>query len=405
MKLKLREVRIEPKTHKGHTGFLLSDPLYLSNQAFFVPGPLAELLVLMDGTRDMEAVKVGFELRTGVPLNNTLLEEFISQLDTALLLDNNRYAQAYETALKDYRGRKSRPTVLSGRCYPSGTGELSDLLRQYLDWAEKVSPEPPGEVRGLICPHIDYARGADIYARVWSQMKETVRQSELVVILGTDHNEGTGRITLTRQSFETPWGIIPTAQDAVQELADKVGSDMFLSELNHCREHSIEAALIWLHYLMGDRPFNLLPVLCGSFQPFIEQGQSPREATHIDSTIEVLKRVSNRYRTLIVAAADLAHMGPAFGDPCGLDIAGRSRMAEQDEKLMAVISSGDAEGFFGMIREEGDRRHVCGVPPIYILLSVLDGIEGHTVGYSQCPASDDGTSLVSICGTIFSDRV
>jgi len=401
MKLKLREIRIEPTMHKGHTGFLLSDPLYLSSQALFIPGPLAELLVLMDGTRNIEAVKTGFELRTGVPLNNSLLEGLISQLDEALLLDNKRYATAYTTALNEYRGRNSRLPVLSGRCYPADTGELSTLLGQYFDWAEKVSPKPPSEVSGLICPHIDYSRGADIYARIWFLVKEAVRKADLIVILGTDHNEGTGRITLTRQSYETPWGVIPTAGDAVQELVDEIGDEALLCELNHRREHSIEAALIWLHYLMGDKPFSLLPVLCGSFQPFIEKDLSPREVKNIESTIEVLTRLSNRYKTVMVAAADLAHVGPVFGDSLKIDITSRSRMAEQDEELMAVINKGNAENFFELIRKEGDRRHVCGVPPIYILLSVLAGIEGKTLGYSQCPASEDGTSLVSICGTIF----
>ena len=318
-----------------------------------------------------------------------------------MLLDNDRYAEAYETALSEYRGRNSRPPALAGGCYPSDTGELTDLLSRYFDWAKKVSPGPPSEVRGLICPHIDYARGADIYARVWSQAKEAVREAELVVVLGTDHNEGTGRITATRQSYETPWGILPTAQDIVEELIREIGEDTLTCELNHRHEHSIESALIWLHYLLGDKPCELLPVLCGSFHPFIELGRSPGKANHIHSAIEVIKRASAQRRTLIVAAADLAHQGTVFGDSLGLDIAAKAGMAGKDEELMAIINRGDAEAFFSVISAEKDSRHVCGLPPIYIALSILDGAEGTTLGYSQCPASKDETSLVSICGTIF----
>ena len=404
MKLKLREIRTQPAMQRGQTGILLTDPLHLSDKAFFIPDSLAGLLILMDGTRDIGTLRTGFELRTGIPLNGSLLEQLISQLDEAFFLDNERYAQAYEIALRDYRAGISRPPILAGKCYPSDSGELTAFLKQYFDQAENDSIEHPGkagEVRGLICPHIDFERGAHIYAKVWAQAKAAVRQAELVVILGTDHNEATGKITLTRQNYETPWGIIPTAKEIVQELVDEIGDDALLCELHHRGEHSIEAAAIWLHYLLGDEPCDSLPILCGSFQPFIEQCQSPRKATHIESTIEVLKRVSNRYRTLIVAAADLAHMGPVFGDPFALDMVGRARMAEQDEELMAVIDRGNAEDFFAMISAERDRRHICGVPPIYIALSILDGIEGTTLGYAQCPASDDGTSSVSICGTIF----
>jgi hypothetical protein len=94
-------------------------------------------------------------------------------------------------------------------------------------------------------------------------------------------------------------------------------------------------------------------------------------------------------------------MGPVFGDPFKLDVAGLDRMAEQDEELITVINKGNAEDFFTIISGDRDCRHICGVPPIYITLSVLDGIEGTTVGYLQCPASDDGSSSVSIFGTIF----
>jgi len=401
MNLKLREIRTQPFEQSGQRGFILSDPLGLSNKALFVPDALAGLLILMDGTRDIRTVRTGFELRTGIPLGDSLLEQLVSQLDEALFLENERYTRAYEMALSDFRNGISRPPVLAGNCYPPDTGELTAFLQRYFDEAGSSGLEHTDKVQGLISPHIDFARGAHIYAKVWSQARDAVKQAELVVILGTDHNDGNSRITLTPQSYETPWGIIPTARDIVQDLAYEIGDDALLHEFHHRNEHSIEVAAIWLHYLLGDKPCNLLPILCGSFQPFIEQNQSPREARHIESTIEVLERVSKRCRTIIVAAADLAHMGPVFGDPFPLDVASKTRMARQDEELMASINRGDAEDFFAMIAGEGDCRHICGVPPIYIALSVLGGIEGTTLGYAQCPASDDGTSLVSICGTIF----
>jgi len=94
-------------------------------------------------------------------------------------------------------------------------------------------------------------------------------------------------------------------------------------------------------------------------------------------------------------------MGPVFGDPSPLDFVGRARMAKQDERLIDIMSRGQADDFFAEIRGERDQRHVCGVPPIYIALSVLSGVTGRSVGYEQCPASDDGTSLVSICGILY----
>ena len=66
------------------------------------------------------------------------------------------------------------------------------------------------------------------------------------------------------------------------------------------------------------------------------------------------------------------------------------------------MCAGDVEGFFGAIRRDGDRRNVCGLAPIYLTLRVLSPVEGERVAYDRCPADQNGTSLVSICGVVFS---
>lgn len=401
MKFKLRDIRTQPFLQRGQKGILLTDPLGISQKMMFIPSSLALLLTLMDGTRDIGTLRAGFELRTGTSLNNSLVEQLLSQLDDALFLENERFMQAYEIALNDYRSGASRPPALLGKCYPSDAGELNTLLQQYINQLEDDDHECPSEVKGLISPHIDFERGGHIYAEVWSKAKVAVERAELVVILGTDHNEGEGKVTLTRQNYETPWGVIPTAQDVVEELVRELGEGAFDCELNHRGEHSIEVATIWLHYLLGDKQCRLLPILCGSFQSFVERYESPLKASHIFSTVEVLKRVCSCQRTIIVAAGDLAHMGPVFGDPLSLDYLGRASMAKQDKKLIDIMSRGKAEEFFTEISNERDRRHVCGLPPIYIALSVLSGATGIPLGYAQCPASDDGSSLVSICGMVY----
>lgn len=401
MKPKLRETKTQPTTERGRQGILLSDPLGISQKTFFIPGSLALLLTLMDGTRDIGTLRTGFELRTGTPLDTSLLERLISDLDKALFLENERFAQAYQVALNDYRSAASRPPALAGKLYPANAEELDAFLQQYLDQAKDEHLKQPGELKGLIGPHIDFTRGGLTYARVWSQAKAAVRQADLVVILGTDHSEGEGRVTLTRQNYETPWGVIPTAQDIVDELAGEIGEGVFDCELNHRGEHSVEAAIIWLHYLAGNKPCQVLPILCGSFKSFIESGESPLKAPRIASAIEVLKRVASKRRTIIVAAADLAHMGPVFGDPSPLDFAGRAGMAKQDERLIDIMSRRQAEDFFAEIRGERDARHICGLPPIYIARSILSGAAGRSVSYAQCPASEDGGSLVSICGILY----
>jgi hypothetical protein len=64
------------------------------------------------------------------------------------------------------------------------------------------------------------------------------------------------------------------------------------------------------------------------------------------------------------------------------------------------VYAGDAPAFFDLLREEGDRRHVCGLPPIYLMLRLLGSASGEPSGYALCPADAHGTSIVSIAGVV-----
>ncbi len=401
MKPKLRQVRSQPTVQDGQRGVLLSDPLRISRNTIFVPASLALLLALLDGTRDVGTLRTGFELRTGTPLSTSSIEQFISQLDGALYLENERFGAAYDSALNQYRSAASRPPALAGSCYPADADEARAYLQQFQEASPEDDYDPAGGIVGLVSPHIDFERGGHIYARVWAKARLALEEADLAVILGTDHNEGEGRITLTRQDYETPWGTVPTARDAVDEFLSEAGEGVFDCELNHRWEHSIETAVVWLHYLLGDKPCPVLPILCGSFQSFIEGAKSPQQSGEIASTIDVLRRLVKRQRTIVVAAADLAHVGPVFGDPLPLDFVAHARLAKQDGQLLDIMSQGQADEFLAEIRKDGDRRHVCGVPPIYVTMSVLSGATGVSLGYAQCPASEDETSVVSICGMLY----
>lgn len=396
MGLKLRQIRTQPTVQDGEQGVLLSDPLGIGKKVLFVPGSYALLLTLMDGTREMGTLKTGFELRTGVPLSKTLLESVVAQLDEALLLDNERFAEAHRAALDSYRAAPSRPPALAGQSYPANADDLDRMLQACIRQSAG-NAEATGDVKGLISPHIDFQRGGHVYAQVWTRARDALSQADVVVILGTDHNEAEASVTLTRQSYATPWGAIPTAVDVVDEFARVLGEGVFERELNHRVEHSIEMAAVWLHYLRRDRPCPAVPVLCGSFDSFIEQGRRPSDAGNIASTIEFLKGLSKSRRTVIVAAADLAHVGPAFGDPVPLDPVARARLANDDRELLEVMARGKADDFFEHIRQEGDRRRICGLPPIYIALAALPGVTGTLLGYEQCPAAERATSVVSVC--------
>lgn len=402
MNPKLRPIRAQPFTHEGKKGILIEDPLRLSQKAIFVPGSLAALLALLDGSRDVGTIKTGFELRTGLFISPQVVTEVLAELDEALLLDNERFADAYRMAVDSFREATSRPPTMMGLGCPSDSEELRSLLAGYVCQVDSELLDSSGWITGLISPHIDFYRGGRTYAQVWSRAALTAREAELVVIFGTDHNGDDSELTLTRQNYATPWGVLPTARDLVDDYSRAVGeTKAFGREFNHRHEHSVESAAIWLHYFLEGAGCQVLPVLCGTFHEFVSSGQSPTQSDSIEAMIDLVSRARETRRTLVVAAADLAHIGPAFGDELPVDLPGRSALAQADQRLLQTIKEVDAEGMMRDVQSDGDRRRICGLAPIYLTLSLMAGSAGFITGYEQCPASSDGSSLVSICGATF----
>jgi AmmeMemoRadiSam system protein B len=186
----------------------------------------------------------------------------------------------------------------------------------------------------------------------------------------------------------------------VSRLAAAIGEERaFQGELRHRAEHSIELAAIWLHYVRERRPCAVVPVLCGSFGQYYRGEADPETDEGIRSILEVLRPLLERGNAIVVAAGDLAHIGSAFGG-APVDLLSRGRLQASDDELIQCICGGDARGFHEAIRRVEDRNNVCGAPPIYLALRLLDPVQGDAVAYDRCPADPDGTSLVSICGVL-----
>jgi hypothetical protein len=402
-KPKLRpNIEVQPIDYQGQQMLLLRDPWQLSDNVIAAPRPLGPLLALMDGSRDEATLEAALQIRAGVRLAPGLLSNFLAELDGACLLDNDRFDKIRAEALVAYRQAAFRPPTLDGAGFPSRASDAGAWLQRYVDALPPAgTPLTDGAIRGLISPHIDYQRGGRVYAEVWRAAARAAREAELVVILGTDHRGSEGRVTLTRQPYATPWGVLPLDGDVVNALAGALGEEFaFGEELNHRNEHSVELAAVWLHFIRGGQPVPTVPILLGHFAEFVAGAADPAAHEPFAHTLERLHEVMATRRTLVVAAADLAHVGPAFGHPHGVDFVGRAKLRGADERLLETVYAGDAAAFFGEIQAEGDRRNVCGLPPIYLTLRLLGETRGEPAGYAVCPADPQGTSFVTIAGAV-----
>lgn len=405
MRPKLRTLDIRPIVYENHPYILLRDPQRLSEQQLFVPQPLAAVLAFFDGAHHIDEIPEAYRRAYQLDLPAGFVHDLAAALDEALMLDTARFHARHAQALDEFRSARFRAPALAGAGYPADDKALWSLLQEYLeesdttadtdiDWSQPI---------GVLSPHIDYARGGKVYAHVWKRAAQAVREAELVILLGTDHY-GDDLFTLTRQSYATPYGILPTDTASVDQLAAAIGEEAaFAGELRHCGEHSLELVAVWLHHLREGRPAPVIPILTGSFHPFMFNGDTPASDPTIGSVLDVLHRAMAGRRTLIVASGDLAHVGPAFGG-APLNGADRRTLRSADDELIAAMRAGDAVGFFAAIRRVENRNNVCGVAPIYLMLRLLGASHGEPAGYAVCPADERNTSVVTVAGMMFKKR-
>lgn len=388
--------------HQGEKLLVLRDRVGLFDEPVAVPPVVGFILSLCDGARDEDEIRGRLAKEIGEEVGADQLASILDELEKGLILEGPACEAAQQRFIEEFRSAPSRPCALAGGVYPLEAGELRRTLAGY----GKDEREPPsaydGDVRAIVSPHIDYARGGRTYHRVWTRAAEAVRNADVLVVFGTDHAGGPGTVTLTRQSYDTPFGPLETDRPVVDALVEAIGEEAaFGEELHHRREHSIELAAMWAASLLGERRPTLVPILCGSFHAYTSGLADPAGGARFAATIDALKAATAGRRVVAVAAADFAHVGPAFGDRAPLDAAAKEKLRADDEKLVHAAAWGRADEFFGLLRGEGDSRRICGLPPIYLMLRLLGDGRGEAVRYEQCPADQNGGSVVSVAGMLF----
>ncbi len=408
---KLRAVEPMWVEHMGQRFLYLRDPMRMTEGAIMLPEPVAPLLMFLDGRRDLQEIRAALGSRPGLSITDSELRSLIGHLDAALMIENGAFRDAYRQMLREFRQADCRPPAHSGGVYPEDAGDLQSAIEAWIadaaadaaadaDRAARRTARPTGDLAGVLCPHIDYARGHATYAELWGRARADMLDIETVIVLGTDHNGSAGSLTLTRQSYSTPYGILPTDLAVVDALTESLGDDVFDEELHHAQEHSIELASVWIHHMLRGREPRFVPILCGSFYEFTHGNARPEDSPRLESAARILKEVTSDRRTMIVAAGDLAHLGPAFGGAAPLDSVAKAKVKAEDAVSIEAVCSGDADGFLDLSRAESDRRNICGLSPIYMMLRVLGDVSGISTGYDQCPADDSGGSIVSIAGAL-----
>ena len=404
---RLRGIEAFPVEHEGERFLALRDPSGYTPSVVMLPMALLEIVSLFDGDHDIGEIQQAVQRQRGEQVDTARIEELAQALDHHGFLEGS----AFEARRADIDGMflaaTSRPASHAGGAYPADAGALAAMIDGFF-----TRPHGPGPidraaaegvpVRALIAPHIDFHRGGPAYAWGYRDVAERC-DADVFVIFGTCHAGMGHPFALTRKAYETPLGPAPVDVDFVEALASRAGQDCFGAEMAHRNEHSIEFQAVLLRYLFaGRRDVSIVPVLTSFAHEALAGGRRPQDDRRVARFLDALGETvaAGRRRVAFVAGADLAHVGPRFGDPAPVSREQAARLATADRATLATVTAGDADAFFEDARRDGDARRICGLSPIWMLLRAIGGAPGVLRHYGQTP---DPQCVVTFASVVFQE--
>ncbi|TPW19995.1 MAG: dioxygenase, partial [Elusimicrobia bacterium] len=256
---------------------------------------------------------------------------------------------------------------LAGRSYPAGPEELRAAMASFfaLPGAPGAAPAKGSRPRptGLIAPHIDFHRGGTGYAWGYRDLLGSSLPA-LCVVIGVAHRTPRTPLVLAAKDFETPLGPVPLAAGLAAALEDGAPYDLRADELVHRAEHSAEFQAVWLAYAreaLGGQTA-LLPLLASSCDLAGTDAGARTEAV-LDRLAALLE--PHKRELLLVCGADLAHIGPRFGDEREVTPQWLAEVEERDREGLDRLAAQDARGWLASVQSDGNARKVCGVSAAY----------------------------------------
>ena len=400
---RLRNIEAFPVEHEGRPCIGLRDPSGYTPSVILVPLAAREILARFDGRHSIDDIQAALVRKHGEIVPREQIEGLVRALDEHGFLDSAAFAERRRKVDDLFHSASVRAATHAGGAYAGD----ADGLRRTMDgfFAPPAGPGPldgtgrGGEpVVGLIAPHIDFHRGGPAYA--WAYRDLGARSdADVFVIFGTCHVGMRDAFAVTRKAYDTPFGPAAVDQDFVDALVRRAPLDCFSSEIAHRNEHSIEFQAVFLRYLFaGRRDFAIVPILTSFAHEALAAGRTPETDACVTGFLDALVETAEASgrRVAWIAGADLAHVGPRFGDREPLTRTAMEKLATEDRAMLDPVVAGDASGFFASVAADRDRRRICGLSPIWSLLRVLGGRPGALRHYGHTPDPDCVVSFASV---------
>jgi len=406
---RLRYVDVFPVEQGGQTFFYMRDPLEIAASPLIMSAADFFIITLFDGANTIPDIKIKFARKFGgVLLTDEQVNKIIDVLDANYYIDTPKFRRHYQKIIAEFKTSAIRKSWHAGLSYEKEADRLTKQIESFY-----LHPEGAGlsnhklrketgkrTLRAVMAPHIDLRAGGACYTHAYSHLKKE-GEADLYIILGVAHYGGNDFFVATAKDFETPFGLVETDREFLDLWMKNSGRNLTEEEWVHRTEHSVEFQLPFMQHALK-HSFKILPVLCGSLQPYIENGMKLEEIPEITTMIDGLKKTLQEYkkRVVFVLSVDLAHMGPKFGDSDGITETKAQAIKEADYKLFDILSRLDRRQYYELVKKDLLPRRVDACTAIYTLLSIMDKGEGKMVAYGQ-NFQPDTQSLVSYGSMIF----
>jgi AmmeMemoRadiSam system protein B len=381
-----KSLDIFPVEHEGQHLVAVRDPLGLADEPILVPGEILFLMSLMDGKKSVTDIQIAFTRKYGELIMSDRIQSIVNELDSKGYMESPAYTERVRRIEEAYRSAPMREASHAGQAYPDSISKLRAMLEEIVPRpAETSEVSAPPAPRGLVAPHIDIERGRSVYGLAYASLMGT-RPPHTVVIFGTGHFAEGNTYILTCKDFATPLGTARVDKEFCDIIAKECGFDITRGELCHRSEHSIEFQVLFLQHVFGNGAMPLIvPILCTSLDETVESGKPPSDLPEVQGFLAGLAAAAEACPggVLLIAGADMCHVGPKFGSDAALNQTDLDRIRAEDVSVLEEGVSRGAEAFFQAVASIGNRNHICSIVSIYTILKHLEGETRELMGYDQ----------------------
>ncbi len=383
---------------------MLRDTQGVTSSSAVLPIEMVPLLARFTGASTCADIARALSGELGETVPVEVVVRLATELEDALFVDGPPYRKARAAIAQRFADADVREASHAGGAYHGDPTKL----RTYID-ADCLGTLPGKEIRnggpahgsrlvGLVAPHIDPWRGARCYGAAYSALAASLpADADTFVLLGTSHAPMKAPFALCRKDFATPLGNVIADRDSIDALSAFAEFDPYADQLNHKREHSLEFQAVFLQHLLqkaGRSGAKIIPILAGLGENQ-QSRESPSNAREVGKFLDGVRKIIDAKCAVVIAGADLAHVGPRFGDPRPFDAGERSALDATDRESLACAEQLAPEAFWEHVAGDLDERRICGLAPMYSLLATIDrSARGVLHHYEQTIDPDEG-SIVS----------